>query len=169
MWDVSERIVRIYECEVEVSGEKPVELQEAPIERVEEEVIEEVLGPIETKEKADSSSSSSSSEDEQAIKYANEETILIDDDDQQQSEQVAQDIIVEKPVDVPVEEKKVEPEVIQKAAEGDLRDAARLMAQSELNKEDLTEEEIFNLLQKSSEEEIKSAIHSAFDVQTKKF
>ena len=55
-------------------------------------------------------------------------------------------------------EKKVEPEVIQKAAEGDLRDAARLMAQSELNKEDLTEEEIFNLLQKSSEEEVKRKI-----------
>ena len=55
-------------------------------------------------------------------------------------------------------EKKVEPEVIQKAAEGDLRDAARLIAQSELNKEDLTEEEIFNLLQKSSEDEVKRKI-----------
>ena len=32
------------------------------------------------------------------------------------------------------------------------------MAQSELNKEDLTEEEIFNLLQKSHEEEVKRKI-----------
>ena len=104
LWDVSERLVRISESE----AEKPVELldsnlqEAAPIESVEEEVIEEVLEPMETKVKEESSSS----EDEQEIKYANEETILIDDD---QPSKVTEDIIVEDPV----EEKKTEPEVVE--------------------------------------------------------
>ena len=65
-------------------------------------------------------------------------------------------------------EKKVnkEPEVIEKEipvevekpASGDLREAARLMAQSELNKEDLTEQQIFDMLQKTSEEDVKKKI-----------
>ena len=106
LWDVSERLVRISESEV--SAEKPVELldsnlqEAAPIESVEEEVIEEVLEPMETKVKEESSSS----EDEQEIKYTNEETILIDDD---QPSKVTEDIIVEDPV----EEKKTEPEVVE--------------------------------------------------------
>ena len=104
LWDVSERLVRISESE----AEKPVELldsnlqEAAPIESVEEEIIEEVLEPMETKVKEESSSS----EDEQEIKYANEETILIDDD---QPSKVTEDIIVEDPV----EEKKTEPEVVE--------------------------------------------------------
>lgn len=40
----------------------------------------------------------------------------------------------------------------------DLQEAARLMAQSELNKEDLSEKEILELLQKSSEEDVKRKI-----------
>ena len=65
-------------------------------------------------------------------------------------------------------EKKVnkEPEVIEKEivkeiekpASGDLKEAARLMAQSEFNKEDLTEEQIYNMLQKTSEEDVKKKI-----------
>jgi uncharacterized protein (UPF0335 family) len=51
-----------------------------------------------------------------------------------------------------------EPEVIEKASSNDLREAARLMAQSELNKEDLTEDDIYNLLMKSSEEDVKKKI-----------
>jgi len=51
-----------------------------------------------------------------------------------------------------------EPEVIEKASSNDLRDAARLMAQSELNKEDLSEDDIYNLLMKSSEEDVKKKI-----------
>ena len=50
------------------------------------------------------------------------------------------------------------PKEIEKAATGDLREAARLMAQSELNKEDLSEEDIFDMLQKSSEEDVKRKI-----------
>ena len=51
-----------------------------------------------------------------------------------------------------------EPEIIEKASTNDLREAARLMAQSELNKEDLSEDDIYNLLMKSSEEDVKKKI-----------
>ena len=51
-----------------------------------------------------------------------------------------------------------EPEIIEKASSNDLREAARLMAQSELNKEDLSEDDIYNLLMKSSEEDVKKKI-----------
>jgi len=57
---------------------------------------------------------------------------------------------VEKIIEKPVE--------VEKAATGDLREAARLMAASELNKEDLTENEIFELLQKSSEDDVRKKI-----------
>ena len=50
------------------------------------------------------------------------------------------------------------PKEIEKAASGDLREAARLMAQSELNKEDLSEDDIYEMLQKSSEEDVKRKI-----------
>lgn len=43
----------------------------------------------------------------------------------------------------------------ERAAAKDLREAARLMAKSTLNKEDLSEEEIYNILQKSSDDDIK--------------
>ena len=55
----------------------------------------------------------------------------------------------------------VEKEVIvevERAATKDLREAARLMARSELNKEDLTEEAIFSLLQKASEADVKKRL-----------
>ena len=41
---------------------------------------------------------------------------------------------------------------------GDLKDAAKLMATSELNKEDLTEQEIYNILLKNSEDGVKEKI-----------
>ena len=55
--------------------------------------------------------------------------------------------IVEVPVEVPVE--------VERPASKDLSEAARLLAQSEFNKEDLTQEEILALLHKSSEDEVK--------------
>ena len=58
--------------------------------------------------------------------------------------------IVEVEKEVPVE--------VEKEASGDLKEAARLMAQSEFNKEDLSERQIFKMLQKSSEEEVKKKI-----------
>lgn len=57
---------------------------------------------------------------------------------------------VEKIIEKPVE--------VEKAATGDLREAARLMAVSELNKEDLSVQEIYDLLQKSSEEDVRKKI-----------
>ena len=62
--------------------------------------------------------------------------------------------IVEKIVEV---EKEV-PVEVEKASTGDLKEAARLMANSELNKEDLTEKQILEMLQKSSEEEVRKKI-----------
>ena len=47
---------------------------------------------------------------------------------------------------------------VDKAATGDLKEAARLMAQSELNKEDLSEKDILELLQKTSEDEVRKKI-----------
>jgi multisubunit Na+/H+ antiporter MnhG subunit len=55
--------------------------------------------------------------------------------------------IVEVERQVPVE--------VEKPATQDLADAAKLMARSVLNKEDLTEEEILAILQKSSEDEVR--------------
>ena len=77
--------------------------------------------------------------------------------------------IVEKIVEVPVEkivekevireiEKTVEgpsrPVKIEAPATGDLRIASQLMARSELNKDDLTEEQIFDIISKLSEDEV---------------
>lgn len=47
---------------------------------------------------------------------------------------------------------------VERAATKDLREAARLMARSELNKEDLTEEDIFSLLQKASEADVRKRL-----------
>lgn len=53
---------------------------------------------------------------------------------------------------------KKSPEVVEKAASGDLKDAARYMAQSDLNKEDLSEDEIFKILSTKSEEEVRAKL-----------
>jgi hypothetical protein len=61
------------------------------------------------------------------------------------------------------QEQQKEPEVVEvekiveveKPATGDLKEAARLMAGSEFNKEDLSEEQIYDMLQKTSEEDVK--------------
>jgi len=66
---------------------------------------------------------------------------------------------VEKIIEVPVTEYvDSPPTIVEKAATGDLKQAARLLASSEMNKEDLTEKEIFEMLQKSSEEDVKKKI-----------
>ncbi len=54
-------------------------------------------------------------------------------------------IEIEKPVTVEVE----------RAASGDLKTAAQLLSRSEFNKEDLSEEDIYNMLMKTSEDEVK--------------
>lgn len=62
--------------------------------------------------------------------------------------------IVEKIVEI---EKEV-PVEVERVATKDLREAARLMSKSELNKEDLTEDQIFNLLQKASEADVRKKL-----------
>jgi hypothetical protein len=59
--------------------------------------------------------------------------------------------VVEKIVEV---EKQV-PVEVERAAKGDLREAARLLSRSEFNKEDLTADDIYNMLLKSSEEDVR--------------
>ncbi|MDA8897610.1 hypothetical protein N9I83_01095 [bacterium] len=68
---------------------------------------------------------------------------------------VEKEVIVEVPVTEFVDQP---PQVIESASTKDLHEAARLMSQSELNKEDLTEKQIYNLLIKESEEEVKRKI-----------
>jgi len=62
---------------------------------------------------------------------------------------------VEKIVEKIVEVEKEVPVEVERAASGDLRQAARLLASSMLNKEDLTADEIFEILQKSSQDDVK--------------
>lgn len=50
------------------------------------------------------------------------------------------------------------PDTVEKAATGDLLEAARILATSEMNKEDLSQEEIYDMLRKGSEEEVKRKI-----------
>jgi len=139
-------VEKVVEKEVPVEVEKIVEV-EIPkeieiIKEVERIVEKEVPGP------------------ERIVEVPGPETIVVKTDNSKIEELEKHNQSLQSQINTLTQEveKKVEPEVIQKAAEGDLRDAARLMAQSELNKEDLTEEEIFNLLQKSSEEEVKRKI-----------
>jgi len=49
-------------------------------------------------------------------------------------------------------------EFVEKESTKDLRHAANIMASSELNKEDLTANEIYDILVKSSEEELKQKL-----------
>ena len=68
---------------------------------------------------------------------------------------VEKEVIVEVPVTEFVDTK---PEVIEKEASQDLHEAARLMAQSEFNKEDLSVSQIYKMLLRQSEEEVKKKI-----------
>jgi len=65
------------------------------------------------------------------------------------------EVVVEVPVTEYVDSP---PTVIEKEATGDLKQAARLLASSEMNKEDLSESQIYDMLQKSSEDEVKKKI-----------
>ena len=75
-------------------------------------------------------------------------------------ERIVEKIVeVERVVEVPVTEFVDQPpQVIETASTKDLHEAARLMAQSEFNKEDLSEKQIYNLLVKESEDEVKRKI-----------
>lgn len=67
-----------------------------------------------------------------------------------QTEKKKKEVIKEVVKQVPVE--------VEVAPANDIRHTAKLLVNSELNKEDLTEEELVALLQRSSEEEVKRQI-----------
>lgn len=68
--------------------------------------------------------------------------------------------LTEKPqvVERIVEIERQVPVEVERAASGDLRAAANLMSRSEFNKEDLSEEDIYNMLMKSSEDDVKQKL-----------
>jgi cell division septum initiation protein DivIVA len=121
--------------EVEVPG--PERIVEKPVEVIKENIVV----------RTDNRKIDQLTADNQNLKK------IINDLQQQVNEkpkEVEKIVEIEKIVEKPVE--------VEKAATGDLREAARLMAASDLNKEDLTEKEIFELLQKSSEDDVRKKI-----------
>ena len=149
---IVEKIVEVVK-EVEVPKETVVTIEkEVPgPERIVEvpgpERRVEVPGPERVVVRTDNSKLDKLSSDNKTLKH------LVLDLQQQldkKPKEVEKIVEVERIVEKPVE--------VEKAATGDLKEAARIMASSELNKEDLSEEEIFNLLQKSSEEDVRKKI-----------
>ena len=147
-----DRLVEVPGPERIVEIEKPVEkiVEVEKIIEVPVEVIKEVIVPQRVIE-VDKETV------EKIIKITREKNSLTEDNKKlkkyiNELEQVVnkQPEIVEKIVEVPVE--------VEKAATGDLKHAARLLAQSEFNKEDLTVDQIFEILQKSSEDEVRKKI-----------
>ena len=62
-----------------------------------------------------------------------------------------------KPKEIVVEGPR-RPVAVEKAASGDLREAARLLTKSDFNKEDMSEQDIFDMLTKLSEEEVNTTL-----------
>ena len=136
----------IIEKEIEVIKEVPVEVEkiievEKPIEVEKETVVireVEVPGPERIVEKE--------------IEVIKKVEVPV--------EKIVEKIVeVEKIIEVPVTEfVETKPEVIEKESSKDLHNAARLMAESEFNKEDLSEAQIYKILMRQSEEEVKKKI-----------
>ena len=89
-------------------------------------------------------------ESSEGVKRLNKEIAMLQNEIQTLKAQEPE--VVEKVIEKIIE--KEVPVEVEKPASGDLTEAARLMAMSELNKEDLTEQEILTMLQKSSEEDV---------------
>lgn len=145
---------RIVEVEKEIIKEVPVErIVETVVEKIIEvekpvEVIREVPGPerIVQVEKVveDTARINQLAEDNRILKKRIKE---LEELANKPAEVIERIVEVEKTVEVPIE--------VEKAATGDLREAARLLAHSEFNKEDLTTDQIYEMLQKSSADEVK--------------
>ena len=131
---------------VEVEVEKEVEV----IKEVERIVEKEVPGPERIVE-VQGPERVITIESTESIKRLNREIGLL----QQQLEAEKQKEPVVKEIEKIVEIEKEVPVEVEKPASGDLKNAAHLMAISELNKEDLSEQQILEMLQKSSDEEVK--------------
>ena len=139
-----ERIVNLpVDRIVEKIVEKPVEVIK------EVEVVKEVIVPQRVID-ADKESV------QKIIKLAKENDSLKKQIKQMESAKPVETVVeVEKIVEKIVEVEKEVPIEVERVASGDLREAARLMANSEFNKEDLSEDTIFDILQKSSADEVK--------------
>lgn len=127
-----------------VKVEVPVEVEKETVVTVEKEVpgperIVEVPGP------------------ERRVEVPGPERVVVRTDTKQieklNKQITALQGVIKNLEDTPTEVKEVE-----KESTGDLKDAAKLMATSELNKEDLTEQEIYNILLKNSEDGVKEKI-----------
>ena len=147
--EVIKEVIVEKEIEVEKVIEKtievPVEVEKETIRIVEKEVpgperIVEVPGP-ERVVRVESS---------EGVKRLNTEIQTLQNELQKLRDKEPE--VVEKIIEKIVE--KEVPVEVEKPASGDLSEAARLMALSELNKEDLTQTEILDMLQKSSEEDV---------------
>ena len=162
---VEKEIEKIVEVPVEVIKEVVVE-REVPVEKIVEvevpkevEVIKEVERIVEKEvpgpEKVVVRTDNTKIEELNKINNSLKNTIKnLEDKLETKPKEVEKIVEVEKVVEV---EKEV-PVEVERVASGDLKEAARLMANSELNKEDLSEEQIYDMLIKSSEEDVKKKI-----------
>ena len=160
---IEKEVEKIVEVPVEVIKEVVVE-REVPVEKIVEievpkevEVIKEVERIVEKKVpgperivEVPGPERVVTIESSESIKRLNREIGLL----QQQLQAEKQKEPVVKEIEKIIEIEKEVPVEIEKPASGDLKTAAHLMAISELNKEDLSEEQILEMLQKSSEEEV---------------
>ena len=161
---IEKEVEKIVEVPVEVIKEVVVE-REVPVEKIVEvevpkevEVIKEVERIVEKEVpgperivEVQGPERVITIESTESIKRLNREIGLL----QQQLEAEKQKEPVVKEIEKIVEIEKEVPVEVEKPASGDLTNAAHLMAISELNKEDLSEQQILEMLQKSSDEEVK--------------
>ncbi len=142
--EVIKEVEKVIEKEVPVEVEKIVEI-EVPkevevIKEIERIVEKEVPGP------------------ERVVEVPGPERLVVKTDNTKIEELESQNQKLSRVINDLEDQLNEKPKEVEKAASGDLKEAARLMAQSEFNKEDLSEKEIFEMLQKSSEEEVKRKI-----------
>jgi len=152
---VEKEVEKIVEVPVEVIKEVVVE-REVPVEKIVEVEVEkevEVIKEVEriVEKEVPGPERVITVEATETVKRLNNELVLLRNQLQAEQNKEPEVIEVEKIVEV---EKEV-PVEVEKAATGDLKEAARLMAGSEFNKEDLTEDQIYEMLQKTSEDEVK--------------
>ena len=152
---VEKEVEKIVEVPVEVIKEVVVE-REVPVEKIVEVEVEkevEVIKEVEriVEKEVPGPERVVRVESSEGVKRLNKEIQSLQNELQQlrNKEPVIKEVerIVEVEKEVPVE--------VEKPASGDLKTAAHLMAISELNKEDLSEQQILEMLQKSSDEEVK--------------
>ena len=136
--EVEKVIEKIVEVEV------PVEVEKETVVTVEKEVpgperIVEVPGP------------------ERRVEVPGPERVVVRTDTKK-IEKLNKQITALQSVIKNIEDTPAEVKEVEKESTGDLKDAAKLMATSELNKEVLTEQEIYNILLKNSEDGVKEKI-----------